>query len=244
VASGGDLYITDDGHVMKLAAGATAPTVLLKDLNIADGVAVDNAGNLYVADHNNQRVLKLAAGASTPTELPFTGLERPQGVAVDSAGDIYVTDFSGNRVLKLAAGASAATVLSFAGLDRPDGVAVDTAGNVYVTDFGNDRVLKLAAGTSSQTVLPFTGIRDPDGVAVDTDGNVYVTDFQDLCAGSKPPCFSTEGGRVLKLAPGASTPTVLPLTGLSRSGGVAVDDGGSVYVTDTVNDRVLKLPAQ
>ena len=115
---------------------------------------------------------------------------------------------------------------------------------MYVADFGNDRVLKLAAGNSHQTVLPFTGIKDADGVAVDTNGNVYVTDYHNPCAASKPPCFSSEGGRVLKLAAGASTPTVLPLNGLSRSWGVAVDTHGTVYVADSINDRVLKLPVQ
>ena len=56
------------------------------------GVAVDTAGNLYVADTFNNRVLKLAAGSSTPTVLPFTGLSAPRAVAVDTAGNLYVTD--------------------------------------------------------------------------------------------------------------------------------------------------------
>jgi serine/threonine-protein kinase len=47
----------------------------------------------------------------------------------------------------------------------------------------------------------------------------------------------------MKLAAGASVPTVLPFTGLHRSWDVAVDSGGNVYVVDTINDRVLKLPA-
>jgi serine/threonine-protein kinase len=63
---------------------------------------VDSAGNLYVTDAGNKRVLKLAAGSSTQTELPFTFLNTPSGAAVDSAGNVYVCD--GNRVLKLTAG--------------------------------------------------------------------------------------------------------------------------------------------
>ena len=48
-------------------------------LNGPEGVAVDSAGDLYVTDHENNRVLKLAAGSSTQTVLPFTGLNRPRG---------------------------------------------------------------------------------------------------------------------------------------------------------------------
>jgi serine/threonine protein kinase, bacterial len=66
------------------------------------GVAVDRAGNLYVTDANNKRVLKLPAGSSTPTVLPFTGLSRPTGVAVDASGNLYVTDEqTPGQVLKL-----------------------------------------------------------------------------------------------------------------------------------------------
>jgi serine/threonine-protein kinase len=60
------------------------------------------AGNLYVTDFGNHRVLKLAAGSSTPTVLPFTGLQTAGSVAVDAAGNPYVTDSNG--VVKLPAG--------------------------------------------------------------------------------------------------------------------------------------------
>lgn len=67
-------------------------------------MAVDTAGNVYLADFDNNRVLKLPAGSATQTELPFTGLNGPCGVAVDTAGDVYVNDADNNRVLKLPAG--------------------------------------------------------------------------------------------------------------------------------------------
>ncbi|WP_084028198.1 NHL repeat-containing protein [Mycobacterium avium] len=197
-------------------------------LNHPNSVTVDSGGNVYVADHSNNRVLKLAAGATTQTELPFTGLNYPEGVAVDSAGNVYVTG-AGSRVLKLPAGATTPTELPFTGLNYPEGVAVDSAGSVYVADSFKARVLTLAAGATTPAELPFTGLNLPEGVAVDSTGSVYVADsFND---------------RVLTLPAGATTPTELPFTGLRQPEGVAVDSAGSVYVTDSLNDRVLKLPA-
>jgi serine/threonine-protein kinase len=106
---------------------------------------VDTAGNVFVTDYIDDRVLKLASGSTI--QLPFTGLHSPAGVAVDAAGKVYVVDgFSGSgRVLKLAVGTTSPTELPFTGLRGPDGVAVDSAGNVYVADRDNDRVLKLPA---------------------------------------------------------------------------------------------------
>ena len=90
-------------------------------VNLPTGVAVDTAGNVYVADLGNDRVARLEAGASAATPLPFPGLKNPQGVAVDTAGNVYVTDTSNNRVMRLAAGASAPTPLPFPGLKNPSG---------------------------------------------------------------------------------------------------------------------------
>ncbi len=73
-------------------------------LNDPSGVAVDTAGNLYVTDTGNNRVVKLAAGSATQAVLPFTGLDDPYGVAVDAAGNLYVADPGNNRVVKMAAG--------------------------------------------------------------------------------------------------------------------------------------------
>ncbi|RFD25239.1 serine/threonine protein kinase [Mycobacterium uberis] len=193
------------------------------------GVAVDKAGDVYVASEVMYgRVVKLAPRSSTPTVLPFSGLYQPQGLAVDAAGTVYVTDFN-NRVVSLAAGSSHEIVLPFSDLNYPEGIAVDAAGDVYVADRGNSRVVKLEAGSAVQTVLPFAGLRNPDGIAVDSAGNVYVAD--------------TDNNRVLELNVGTNTQTVLAFTGVTVPWGIAVDTAGDVYVTEHDNSQVVKLPA-
>jgi serine/threonine protein kinase, bacterial len=226
----GDVYVTSEGmygRVVELAPGSSSPTVLpFTGLYQPQGLAVDNAGAVYVADFNN-RVVKLTAGSHNQTVLPFNGLNYPEGVAVDGQGNVYVVDRGNNRVLKLAPGANAATALPFTGLKNPDGVAVDPAGNVYITDTDNDRVLMLAAGATAATVLPFTGVAVPWGVGVNSAGDVFVTEH--------------DSNQVLKLAAGSNTPTVLPLNGLNTPLGVTVDSAGDIYVADRGNDRAIKL---
>jgi serine/threonine-protein kinase len=226
----GDVFVTSEGmygRVVELPAGSSTPTVLpFSGLYQPQGLAVDSAGAVYVADFNN-RVVKLAAGSNNQTVLPFAGLNYPEGVAVDGQGNVYVADRGNNRVLKLTAGSTNQTVLPFTGLNNPDGVAVDPAGNVYVTDTDNNRVLELAAGSTNQTVLPFTGVSVPWGIAVDNTGTVYVTEH--------------DSNQVMKLAAGSNTATVLPLTGLNTPLGVTVDTAGNVYVADRGNDRAVKL---
>ncbi|OBH90507.1 serine/threonine-protein kinase PknD [Mycobacterium sp. E2733] len=226
----GDVFVTNQGmygRVVELASGSTTSTVLpFTGLYQPQGLAVDEAGTLYVADFNN-RVVKLAAGSNNQAVLPFTGLNYPEGVAVDTQGSVYVADRGDNRVVKLAAGSSTQEVLPFTGLNNPDGVAVDPAGNVYVADTDSNRVLKLPAGATAQTVLPFTGVTVPWGIAVDAAGDVYVTEH--------------DSNQVLKLAAGSNSPTALRFTGLNTPLAVAADKDGNVYVADRGNDRVVKL---
>ena len=65
-------------------------------------MAVDAAGDVYLADSGNARVLRLPAGATVAIPLPFSGLKAPQGVAVDTEGNVYVTDVGSTSVVKLA----------------------------------------------------------------------------------------------------------------------------------------------
>ncbi len=206
------------------------------DLRLPHGVAVDAAGNVYVADDHANRVLKLAAGSNTQTVLPFTGLdlcgdtinESTGSVAVDAAGNVYVTDTCHNKVLKLAPGSNTQTLQPFSGVDFPEGVAVDTAGTVYVADRNHGRVVKLAAGSSNQSVLP--SIRKwgtPDDVAVDAAGTVYIG-------------INGKHSYLLRLAPGSDTWTELPSPG--RQQFMAVDAAGNVYaITSGDTGGVVKL---
>jgi sugar lactone lactonase YvrE len=209
-------------------------TLPLKGFSGASGLAADSAGNVYVGDSGNDRVLELTAGSNAQKVLPFTDLKVPKGVAADAAGNVYVAD-GGHGVVKLAAGSNTQTVLPFTA--TPTEVAVDDAGGVYVIDGTNKQVVKLAAGADAQVVVPFTGLHHPSSLAVDGAGDVVVID-DDYIADKNIDTY-----RVLELAAGSNTQTVLPFTGLADPYGAAVDGADTVYVTDNENRQVVKLEA-
>jgi serine/threonine-protein kinase len=188
----GDVYVTDNRRVLKLPAALDTPVELPFAVPVARGVAVDDAGDVYVTDGATSRVLELPAWSTTQVEVPFG--DKPEGLrgglAADDRGNVYVV--GKDSVWKLSAGADAPTRLPFTGLKSPHGLAVDSTCNVVVTDGldkDHSRVLMLPAGASSQVELPFSGLNHPTGVAMDTEQNVFVTD--------------TGNNRVLELPGGA-----------------------------------------
>jgi serine/threonine protein kinase, bacterial len=227
----GNVYVSEQGRVVKLAAGSDAPTELpVTGVKSVGDVAADGTGNVYVVDFEGNRVLKLTPGSKVAAALPFTGLHNPQHLAVDSDGTVYVTD-SAARVVKLAAGASEQTVIPLNKEMRyPAGVAVDGAHNVYIADSRNHRIVKYAAGSNNQTTISISGLDGGRGFAVDSAGDVFVTDDTNR--------------RVLKRPAGSNESIELPFAGLNGPESVSVDGAGNVYVIDNSGfGRVVKLAA-
>lgn len=167
-------------------------------------------------------------GYGQQIELPFAGLVEPNDVAADIAGNVYVANTFGGAVVKLAAGTDAPITLPFDGLSNPEGLAVDGAGDVYVADTLNKRVMKLAPGAAQAVALPFAGLGWVHGVAVDVSARaVYAV--------------AHEPSRVLRLPADANSADALPFSGLKEPTKIAVDASDDVYVSDKLNNKILKL---
>jgi len=141
-------------------------------LNFPSGVALDPAGNIYVADQNNNRVRMVSSDGTITTVAGGSGasvpLVAPRGVAVDRAGNLYIADSGEGRILMVTStGATNVAgnggccytgdggVATSAQLNLPWGLTVDATGNVYVSDAGNNAVRMLAA----RVVIPaLTGV--------------------------------------------------------------------------------------
>jgi hypothetical protein len=146
-------------------------------------VAIDAAGNLYIADTGNNRIVKSPSGGSAAayniTGLG-TALSAPVGLAVDAAGNLYIADSGNNRIVKVTTGA-AGSALSISGLgtalSAPTGVAVDSFANIFIADTGNSRVVQVTSGGVGS--VPSTGsltLNTPAAVAVDISGAIRVAD--------------------------------------------------------------------
>ena len=246
-------------------------------------VAVDVAGNLYIADRGNYRIRKVDSSGTITTfagsgELGFGGfvgdgfpadeahLWSPYGVAVDDAGNIYIADERHNRVRKVDSSGIISTVAGSgwngyggdggpaaeARLSSPYCVAVDSAGNIYIADRGNYRIRKV---DSSGTITTITGsvkpgdggpavhaqLRSPNGVATDSYGNLFIADpgndrirkvdssgIISTVAGTGESGFSGDGGPAIQAQ-------------LATPYGVATDGAGNLFIADYSNRRIRKV---
>jgi sugar lactone lactonase YvrE len=164
-------------------------------------VAVDTAGNIFVADSYNYTIRKITSagvvttlagsagsGGSTDGTGSAARFNQPMSVAVDTAGNVFVADTLNDKIRKVTS-AGVVTTLAGTSLNLPHGVAVDTAGNVFVADTFNHTINKITsagvvttlagrAGSAGSTNGIGSAARfdDPYGVAVDTAGNIFVAD--------------------------------------------------------------------
>jgi sugar lactone lactonase YvrE len=191
-------------------------------LSHPEGIAVDGAGNVYIADTSNGMVKEFSASNNTVTTLVSSGLSAPQGVAVDNAGNVYIAD-TGNDMVKerRIADGSVITLVSN-GLGSAESVAVDSAGNVYIDDSADGNIRKWSPVNSNLTAIA-SGFQTSQGVGLDAADNVYV--------------LALNGGGLNGTAvfdkwsaPNTRIAVALDLVSVNISGGsVAVDGSGNVY---------------
>ena len=241
----GNLYIVEGALVRKLDTRGVISTVAgsftHQGVDGGDGgpatqaridpedVAVDAAGNLYIADFDNNRIRRVDTSGTITTvagdgSAGFSGdggpataaqLDRPSGVALDARGSLYIADHDNHRVRK-----------------------VDTAG--IITTFAGTGVQGTSGDSGPATAA---SLADPRDVAVDRDGNVYLAD--------------TYGYRLRKVDT-AGTISTFAGNGQYGNGGdggpataaqvlafdVTFDGAGNLYFADSWLDKVRRIDRQ
>lgn len=213
-----------DGAMAFSGDGAAATGAAL---NLPRGLAIDAAGNLYIADSGNWRVRRVTttgiistlAGNGTNAESGDGGqaisasFSDVQSVAVDGSGNVYIADASNRRIRKVAPGGVVTSIAgtgvegfsgdgglaTSAAIGRPEGLAFDSVGNLYFADSSKERIRKI----------------DTNGIITTIAGNGI--------AG-----FTGDGGQAV----GAELGTPLA---------VAIDAANNVYIADADNNRVRKV---
>jgi sugar lactone lactonase YvrE len=233
-ASGADhqvFEVTPAGELTVVAGNGTAGTTLpgtatSSRLNVPNGVALDAAGNLYIADTGNNQIYKVTPSgtlsilAGTGVGGPATAgpainseLNEPSGVAVDSSGDVYIADYLGNRVEMV----------------DPSGMLSFVAGSGV-------------AGGPTPGPATNSKLHDPAAVAVDSAGNLYIAD-QDNSLVEKVTPLGTLSIFAGNGTQGTSTAGAATSSDLDEPEGIATDPSGDVYITDSGSSQVVDVNA-
>jgi sugar lactone lactonase YvrE len=185
VDEAGNVYVVDEGNnkIRKILPNGSVSTFagsgavgaldnkvgVLASFNQPNGIAVDQKGNVYVADQLNHKVRKITAAGVVTTIAgsgqagsndnivgTLAGFNNPRGVAVDRIGNVYVGDVGNQKIRKISPSGAVSTVSgsgvpgshdnangSLAEFYFPDGTAIDSSGNLYVADGLNNKIRKI-----------------------------------------------------------------------------------------------------
>ncbi len=207
-------------------------------INGPQGIAVDGAGGVWIANLGNNSVTKLSSlGAALSGVGGYTGsgLSSPNGIAIDGSGNAWIANSGNNSVTELS---SLGAVLSGTGytvgaLNQPKAISIDGSGNAWIANFGSNSVTELSSsGAALSSGLGFTGgaLKQPIGIAMDGAGSVWVANQ----SGNSVTKLSRTGA-VLSGANGYTG------GGLNTPFGVAVDVNGTAWVTNGNNGSVTAI---
>jgi sugar lactone lactonase YvrE len=221
----GGIITTLAGNGTRGFSGDSGPATSIQ-LFFPSGIAVDSAGNVYIADTGNNRIRRVSGGVVTtvagsgPAGYPgsFGGdngsatsaqLSNPFAIALDSAGNLYIADTGNNRIRRVSGGVITTVAgngmnayapigpggfggdggsATSAQMNGPTGVAVDSAGNLYIADTGSNRIRRVSSGVittvAGNGLAGFSGdgpaasveLFNPSGVAADSLGNLLISD--------------------------------------------------------------------
>jgi sugar lactone lactonase YvrE len=260
--------ITPSGVVTTLAGtggteGGTNGTGAQARFNEPFGVAVDDAGSIYVADASNNAVRKITAAGVVTTFAGGNGagsadgtgtsaqFDEPRGICIDSTGTLYIADYDNHTIRKITTAGVVTTLAgradvpgnadgvgTAASFRGPMGIAVDATGIVYVADTGNRSIRRISAsGTVTTVSLSGSTLSEPRGVAVTSSGTILVADY-----GSHTIRSISSSGTVTTLAGAIDSPGTAD--GASSSArfhypsALALLSDGSLAVADTDNDTI------
>lgn len=275
VGTGSAGYSGDGG----LATNAT--------LNTPTGLALDAAGNMFIADQANNLIRRVDAISGTITTVAGGGtssadgvaatsaaLSGPNSVAVDTAGNIYIADTfhhlvrevtaSTGLIATIAGGATQASAnfgnggpATAAQLDNPAGIALDSTGQVYLSDTGHSMIRRVDLSSGVITQVAGTGVygssgdgglataallASPQGLRFDANDDLYIADMSaDVVrfVNSTTGLISTIAGNGTEGHSGDGG--VADSASFNSPSDVALDTAGDVFIADYANNVIRKL---